>query len=49
MDPQAQVIMCSAMGHNTYVKECIQAGACDFIVKPFERERVMQALRQWLS
>ncbi|MBC7345084.1 MAG: response regulator [Clostridia bacterium] len=48
-DPQARIIMCSAMGQQLMVMEAIQAGARDFVVKPFQQERVLQALRKVLS
>lgn len=43
-DPKAQVIMCSAMGQQAMVIEAIQSGARDFIVKPFQPDRVLDAL-----
>ena len=43
-DGNAKVIMCSAMGQQNMVIEAIQAGAKDFIVKPFNAERVMDAI-----
>ncbi|MCQ2550359.1 MAG: response regulator [Lachnospiraceae bacterium] len=45
-DPGAKVIMCSAMGQQAMVIESIQAGAKDFIVKPFQRERVLEAIKK---
>ena len=48
-DPAAKVIMCSAMGQQMMVMEAIQAGARDFVVKPFQQERVLQALEKALS
>jgi len=48
-DPGARVIMCSAMGQQMMVMEAIQAGALDFIVKPFQQERVLQALAKALG
>jgi two-component system chemotaxis response regulator CheY len=45
-DPSAKVIMCSAMGQQAMVVESIQAGAKDFIVKPFQRDRVAEAIRK---
>ena len=45
-DPDAKVIMCSAMGQQATVVEAIQAGACDFIVKPFQADRVLEAVRK---
>jgi len=45
-DPGANVIMCSAMGQQAMVIEAIQAGAKDFIVKPFQPERVLEAVKK---
>ena len=45
-DPNALVIMCSAMGQQAMVIEAIQAGAKDFIVKPFQADRVIEAIRK---
>lgn len=45
-DPSAKVIMCSAMGQQAMVIESIQAGAKDFIVKPFQAERVLEAVKK---
>ncbi|MCX7772507.1 MAG: response regulator [Clostridia bacterium] len=42
----AKIIMCSAMGHQAMVIESIQAGARDFIVKPFQAERVIEAVKK---
>ena len=49
MDPQARIVMCSAMGQQHMVMEAIQAGARDFIVKPFDPTRVVQAVTKALS
>ncbi|TCT26761.1 two-component system chemotaxis response regulator CheY [Melghiribacillus thermohalophilus] len=46
MNPQAKVIMCSAMGQQAMVIDAIQAGAKDFIVKPFQADRVMEAVKK---
>lgn len=46
VDSNAKVIMCSAMGQQAMVIESIQAGAKDFIVKPFQAERVLEAVRK---
>lgn len=43
-DPKAKIVMCSAMGQKAMVVEAIQAGASDFIIKPFHADRVMEAL-----
>ena len=45
-DPSASVIMCSAMGQQAMVIESIQAGARDFIVKPFQADRVLEAVKK---
>lgn len=45
-DPSALVIMCSAMGQQAMVIESIQAGAKDFIVKPFQADRVLEAVKK---
>ena len=45
IDGGAKVIMCSAMGQQAMVIESIQAGAKDFIVKPFQAERVIEACK----
>lgn len=45
----AKVIMCSAMGQQKMVVEAIEAGAKDFIVKPFEENRVLEAINRVLS
>jgi two-component system chemotaxis response regulator CheY len=42
----ARVIMCSAMGQQAMVIDAIQAGAKDFIVKPFQPDRVVEAVRK---
>ena len=43
-DPSAKVLMCSAMGQAAMIKEAIMSGAKDFLVKPLERERVVEAV-----
>lgn len=45
-DPNATVIMCSAMGQQAMVIEAIQSGAKDFIVKPFQADRVLEAIKK---
>jgi two-component system chemotaxis response regulator CheY len=46
LDPKAMVIMCSAMGQQAMVIESIQSGAKDFIVKPFQADRVLEAVKK---
>ena len=48
-DPSARVVMCSAMGQQSMVIESIQAGARDFIVKPFQPDRVLEANQKALA
>ena len=45
-DSSASVIMCAAMGQQAMVIESIQSGAKDFIVKPFQADRVLEAVRK---
>ncbi len=45
-DDSAKVIMCSAMGQQAMVIESIQSGAKDFIVKPFQPDRVLEAVKK---
>ncbi|MDR1209413.1 MAG: response regulator [Clostridiales bacterium] len=45
-DANATIVMCSAMGQQSMVIEAIQAGAKDFIVKPFQQERVVDAVKK---
>lgn len=45
-DPSAKVVMCSAMGQQAMVIESIQSGAKDFIVKPFQADRVLEAVKK---
>ncbi|MCP1490652.1 two-component system chemotaxis response regulator CheY [Peribacillus frigoritolerans] len=49
INPQAKVIMCSAMGQQAMVIDAIQEGAKDFIVKPFQADRVLEAINKALS
>jgi two-component system chemotaxis response regulator CheY len=48
-DPGAKVVMVSAMGQQAMVIEAIRSGAADFIVKPFQPDRVLEALGKALS
>jgi two-component system chemotaxis response regulator CheY len=48
-DPQAKILMCSAMGQQALVVEAIQAGAKDFVVKPFQPSRVLEAVQRVLG
>ncbi|MHC1747520.1 MAG: response regulator [Cellulosilyticaceae bacterium] len=44
VSPNTKIIMCSAMGQQSKVVEAIKKGAKDFVVKPFEKTRVLQAI-----
>ncbi|EDS76741.1 response regulator [Clostridium massiliodielmoense] len=46
IDPAAKIIMCSAMGQQTMVMDAIKSGAKDFIVKPFQADRVLEAVKK---
>lgn len=49
IDPNAKIVMVSAMGQQALVIEAIKSGALDFIVKPFQPDRVLDALSKALS
>jgi two-component system, chemotaxis family, chemotaxis protein CheY len=49
LDPNAKVVMCSAMGQQAMVIDAIQAGARDFVVKPFQADRVLESIRKVLG
>jgi two-component system chemotaxis response regulator CheY len=49
VDASSKIIMCSAMGQQAMVIESIQAGAQDFIVKPFQPDRVVEAVKKVLG
>ena len=43
LDPNARIIMCSALGQESKVLEAVKAGAKDFVVKPFQPDRILDA------
>jgi two-component system, chemotaxis family, chemotaxis protein CheY len=47
--PDAKILMCSAMGQQALVIEAVRAGAKDFVVKPFQPSRVVEAVQRVLS
>jgi two-component system chemotaxis response regulator CheY len=48
-DPAAKVVMCSALGQEAKVIESIRSGAKDFVVKPFQQDRVLSAVTKALG
>ena len=48
-DPSAKILMCSAMGQQQLVVEAVQAGAKEFVVKPFQPSRVLEAVKRLLA
>jgi two-component system, chemotaxis family, chemotaxis protein CheY len=48
-DPKAKVVMLTALGQESVVLEAIKSGARDFVVKPFEPDRVLNAIRKALG
>lgn len=46
IDPKARIIMISAMGQESMVRDAINAGALDFVVKPFQPERILAAIKR---
>ncbi len=49
IDPAAKVLICSALGQQSMITESIRAGAKDFVVKPIQDERVMEAIKKVLE
>jgi two-component system, chemotaxis family, chemotaxis protein CheY len=49
LDPSARVVMCSALGQESKVLESIKLGARDFVVKPFQADRVLGAVAKALG
>ena len=46
LDPSAKVVMCSALGQESKVLEAVKSGAKDFVVKPFQPDRVLSAINK---
>lgn len=47
--PNAKIVMCSAMGQESYVVDAIKSGAADFIVKPFQADRIVSTVSKVLK
>jgi len=48
-DPEARIVVCSALGQKHLIIDAIQAGAKDFIVKPFKKEQVLEVVERVVS
>jgi len=48
-NPKAKVVMITAVGQDTIVEECKKAGASDYIIKPFDREKVISTVEKYLG
>jgi two-component system chemotaxis response regulator CheY len=48
IDPEAKIIMCSAMGQKKIVIKAITAGAKDFIVKPFKKDKIAETIDKFI-
>ncbi|MHB8172411.1 MAG: response regulator [Thermincolia bacterium] len=48
-DPEAKVVMCSALGQQTMVMAAIKAGAKDFIIKPYQPEKILEAIKRFVG
>lgn len=48
LDPNAKVVMVSALGQQTMVIEAIKAGAKDFVVKPFEPDKILTTVKKFV-
>lgn len=49
IDPEAKVIICSAMGQKSLIIEAMEAGAVNFLAKPFDEEKVVETVRKTLQ
>ena len=49
IDPSARIIMCSALGQESKVLEAVKSGAKDFVVKPFQADRILDAAAKALA
>ncbi|RME90778.1 MAG: response regulator [Candidatus Hydrogenedentota bacterium] len=49
IDPNAKIVMVSALGEARFIKEAIKAGAADFIIKPFVEERLISSLENLIK
>ncbi|MBU1148303.1 MAG: response regulator, partial [Candidatus Omnitrophica bacterium] len=48
-NPKAKVVMITAVGQDTIIEECKKAGASDYIIKPFDKEKVITTVQKYLG
>lgn len=48
-DPAARVVICSALGQKQMVLDAVKAGACEYIVKPFEEDEVLDVVERIIA
>lgn len=46
-NPEAKIVMCSSMGQQVLIADSLKAGAKDFVVKPFQPQKVMEVLSKY--
>lgn len=49
VDPEAKIVMCSALGQQNTVMSAIKAGAKDFIVKPYQPEKILATIQRFIG
>lgn len=49
VDPAAKVIICAAMGQHDKITKAMDGGACDFMVKPYQPDRVLECVKKYLD
>lgn len=49
IDPDAKIVMCSALGQQNTVMSAIKAGAKDFIVKPYQPEKILSTIKRFIG
>ncbi|PKM46293.1 MAG: two-component system response regulator [Firmicutes bacterium HGW-Firmicutes-8] len=49
IDPEAKIVMCSALGQQNTVMSAIKAGAKDFIIKPYQPEKILSTIKRFVG
>jgi two-component system chemotaxis response regulator CheY len=49
IDPEAKIVMCSALGQQSTVLTAIKAGAKDFIIKPYQPEKILATIKRFVG